>query len=104
MSNNEIETSDFLALISNIIDESTFDKICHWGYNEFDDYNYFYNYCVSCINDMSNSEKIWLNVFCNKMNDGMINLVNIEDCIEYNACSFYFNKDRQLCIVHPRLY
>ncbi len=105
MTDNEIYQTTITDLIGNIIDEETFIKMHNerkqeFGYDEFKNYHDFYNHCVNCINDMTNSEKIWLYVLCNKINEGMINLKIDEHCREFTAFSFYFNKDRQLCITN----
>lgn len=102
MSADESYQDNILDIIDNIIDESTFDRMRNFGYTDFSDYDNFHRFCVDCITDLSRSERIWLNVLCNKINDGMINLVDEESCVEFTACSFYFNKNKELCIVNPR--
>lgn len=102
MSDNEIYPDNILEIIDNIIDESIFDRMYKLGHTDFTNYDTFHRFCVDCITDLPRSDRIWLNVLCNKINDGMINLVDEESCVEFTACSFYFNKNKTLCIVNPR--
>jgi hypothetical protein len=102
MSDNELQHDNILEIIDNIIDETTFDRMRKLGKTDFKNYDDFHRFCVNCITDLTRSERIWLNVFCNQINDGIINIVDEESFVEFTACSFYFNINRELCIVSPR--
>ncbi len=91
-----------IQIFNNIASQSTFERMKCLGYNEFNNYNDFYSHSINCINEMTDSDKVWFNVLCNKINERKINLVDEESCAEFTAYCFYFNINKKLCIVNPR--
>lgn len=86
-----------------IISEYTFERIIDYN-DDYKNTTYeeFLNFNKECINLLSHNEKEWLTTLCNKINNNQICLVDEESCVEWEAYCFYYNKNKQLCLIHPR--
>lgn len=65
-------------------------------YAEFLDWN------QACLNAMSDADIAWLMGLCTRLKDGALNLMDMEPCVTWTADAIYFDKNKKLCIVHPR--
>jgi hypothetical protein len=103
MSTTEIKNA--LKLTTFIIDKDTFQRLVNLNRikeSPFDSYSNFYDHNMKCIGDLIDSDREWLLTLCNKMHSKMINLVDEESCVEFQAYAFYFNAEKKLCITNPR--
>ena len=99
------EIQNALKLTTYIISEYTFKRLVNLAEIHkypFDTYSNFYDHNMKCIGDLIDSDREWLLTLCNKMHCKMINLVDEESCVEFEAYAFYFNADKKLCITNPR--
>ena len=86
-----------------IIDEYSFDRMRDMNEDlDFSNYKKFLEHNIQCINELPDDDKMWLHTLCKKLKSKMINLVDNEHCVEFGADSFYFNKNKKLCISNPR--
>jgi hypothetical protein len=103
MSTQDVQNA--LELTKFIIDRYTFERLVDLAEIHkypFDTYSSFYDHNIKCISDLTDTNKEWLLTLCNKMKDRMINLVDEESCVEFEAHAFYFNAKKELCITNPR--
>jgi hypothetical protein len=94
---------NFSILYNYLIDEHTFDRIVSYSDTyPFADYDTFMEFNKNCINELNDKEKDWLCVLCLKFGKQKVNLVDEENCVEMKATNFYFNMQKEICIVNPR--
>ena len=93
----------FSILYNYLIDEHTFDRAMSQSDDfVFKDYDTFMEFNKNCINELTDKEKDWLCVLCLKIGKHKINLVDEENCVEMKATNFYFNMQKEICILNPR--
>jgi len=63
-------------------------------------YSEFLNWNTECLNKQSKEDLDWIHGLCTRSRK--INLVDLEDCQEWETHGIYFNMKGELCIYHPR--
>ncbi len=66
------------------------------SYEQFIDWNF------KCINELSDEDKSFLKILCNKINNKKIGQMDLESCVVFETCSIFFDKNKNLVIVNPR--
>ena len=85
-----------------IVDQYTFDRMKDMKTNVIQSYQEFLSFNIQCINELTDDDKTWLIVLCQKLKSNMIRLVDTEHCQEFEGDTFYFNNKKKLCITNPR--
>ena len=67
-----------------------------------DDYDEFYNWNKSCLEKMSYEDQIWVWGLCKRLGSSNVGMMDMEDCGIWTADQFFFDKNKKLCVVHPR--
>jgi hypothetical protein len=87
-----------------LMDESMYGRVQDFNdeyvdtpFDEFEAWN------MKCVNELSPKDLEWLNGLCDRINvGGRIKMVDHEDCGVWTAICIYFDKNKNICIVHPR--
>jgi hypothetical protein len=85
-----------------IIDDGDFHRLKSRGDEVYATMTYkdFLIWNVNCISELEQFDEIMLRKICERIQNRKLILVDIEHCIGFAASAFYFNKDKQLCIVN----
>ena len=67
-----------------------------------DDYDVFYNWNKTCLEEMHDEELIWIWGLCNYIKGSHMKMMDLEDCGIWTADQYFFDKNKKLCVVHPR--
>jgi hypothetical protein len=91
-------------IIQHLVDEDDHDRMKAIGYKGVADLNYydFIQWNISCLEKLSTEEQAWVLVLCKKISECTIGMMDMECCSIWKAYGFYYDTDRNLCIVHPR--
>ena len=79
-----------------------FDFKCRGIDTEVEDYEGFRAWNVKCLEEMSDSTRMWVWELCKYLKDYNLGMMDMEDCGIWTADQFFFDKNKKLCIVHPR--
>jgi hypothetical protein len=94
------------SIMSYIVCEESFGRMYDFkckGIEGFaDDYGAFYNWNKTCLEEMSDSTRTWVWGLCNCLKDSNLGMMDLEDCGIWTADQLFFDKNKKLCIVHPR--
>jgi hypothetical protein len=88
-----------------IVDDSTFERMLLYDdRNEWNNMTYagFILWNTKCFEELEADHRQDVLRICSSIKRQFIKLVDEENCCEMSACSIYFNKNKQLCIVNPR--
>jgi hypothetical protein len=69
---------------------------------EFDSYTTFEAWNIECVNALSMGDRQVLQAIVTMLTKDSLNIVVMNTCTEWSAGGFYYNKKKQLCLVHPR--
>ena len=85
-----------------IIDDGDFQRLKSMGDELYATMSYkdFLIWNVNCISQLDQFDEIMLRKICERIQNRKLILVDIEHCTEFAASAFYFNQDKQLCIVN----
>lgn len=93
------------TLANFIVDNSTFERMISYDdKNSWNDMTYadFILWNTKCFEELETDYQDDVLRICSSIKRKFIKLVDEENCCEMTACSIYFNKNKQLCIVNPR--
>jgi hypothetical protein len=98
--------ADFLTnTLTHLVDSDSFERMqdlkCS-GLNNFVSYDDFVIWNKQCIMELPFDDHIWIFGLCNKLKASKIGMMNMEDCGVWTAYAFFYDKEKKLCIVHPR--
>jgi len=65
-------------------------------------YVQFIAWNIEQIKKLSNDERDWLQGLCQRIYVNKIRQIDLEGCVEWESCGFYYNIQGHLCIMHPR--
>jgi len=88
-----------------IVDHSIFERIVRFNHEKvWNDTTYaeFILWNSKCFEELEEDYQQDVLRICKSIGRQFIRLVDEEHCCEFTACSVYFNKNKQLCIVNPR--
>jgi hypothetical protein len=92
-------------ILSHLLEDCEFERMQHFEPNNITgmhDYAAFIAWNARCISDLSNEDREGLKQVCSLLKKGKLKMVDMEECCEWKASSFYFNANKELVIVHPR--
>jgi len=90
-------------IIKYLVAECEFERMV--DFNEklgFENYHDFLVWNMQCIIELSADDRTMITGLCTRLNNNTFKMVDMEDCHEWTASAYYFNNNKQLCIVHPR--
>lgn len=94
-----------LFMASFILDEE-YNRIWDIGSNEkksiHQNYGEFYDFNLRCIEESSDEDRNFLMVICRRLQVRSIEIMHMVDCIKSGADSFYFSKDKTICLCSSR--
>ena len=99
-----------MELIENImsfcVDDDSYERMFDFKSKGIDtqveNYEEFYNWNKKCVEEMAYEDKLWLNGLCMRLKNSKLGMMDLEDCGIWTADQFFFDKNKKLCIVHPR--
>lgn len=62
----------------------------------------FINWNIKCINELSKERQDWLYNLCLLIKNKEITMMDEEHCTLWTASKIFFDKNKKLCIIHPR--
>jgi len=62
----------------------------------------FISWNMEQINNLSLEDREWLNGLCRRIRVDKIRQMDLENCVEWDSCGFYYDPRGHLCIMHPR--
>jgi hypothetical protein len=65
-------------------------------------YTQFLDWNIKCIDELSDEDKLFLRILCNKISNKNIGQMDLESCVVFTTCSIFFDKNKKLIIVNPR--
>ena len=79
-----------------------FDFKCRGINTRVEDYEGFRAWNLKCLEEMSYEDKVWVWGLCKRLGSSSVGMMDMEDCGIWTADQFFFDKNKKLCIVHPR--
>ena len=79
-----------------------FDLECNGVDTEVEDYEGFRAWNIKCLGEMTYKEQTWIWELCKRIGSSNLGMMDMEDCGIWTADQFFFDKNKKLCIVHPR--
>jgi hypothetical protein len=72
--------------------------------DEYNDMSYpqFITWNMEKIAQLSDEDRAWLRGLCRRIHVDNIRQVDLDSCVEWDSCGFYYNPRGRLCIMHPR--
>jgi len=98
-------TTPAINIMSYLVTEHDFERMQAYnssGIAGLNSYHEFLGWNIACVNALSELDRFVLEALCAQLNAGAVNLVDMESCVEWAACGFYYNQQKALCIIHPR--
>jgi len=62
----------------------------------------FVTWNLEKIKSLSPDDKQWMAGLCRRIRVDKIRQVDMESCVEWDSCGFYYDPRGHLCIMHPR--
>lgn len=62
----------------------------------------FITWNLEQIKNLSNDDIDWLKGLCRRIRVDKIRQMDLENCVEWDSCGFYYDPRGHLCIMHPR--
>jgi hypothetical protein len=93
------------TLVKFIVDAVVFERMARFNpEKDWEDKTYaeFILWNAKCFEELEEDCQQDILRICKSIGRQFIRLVDEEHCCEFTACSVYFNKNKQLCIVNPR--
>lgn len=91
-----MDFSKFLA------DEDTFDRMKAYGDYECNSFEEFQRWNEKCIADLNEDDRVWVTGLCKRIEKKKLFMMDEEPCSVHRAYCFYFDKNKNVCIVNPR--
>jgi len=92
-------------IMSYLVDSDSFQRMkdleCS-GVNIFVTYDDFIIWNKQCLNELPFDEHVWILGLCTRLKSSKICMMDLEDCGIWTADAFFYDKDKKLCVVHPR--
>ena len=79
-----------------------FDFKCKGINTEVENYEEFRAWNIQCLEEMSDEDQTWVWGLCKRIGCSNLGMMDMEDCGIWTADQFFFDKNKKLCIVHPR--
>ena len=79
-----------------------FDFKCRGIDMENENYAAFRAWNIKCLEEMKYEDQVWVWGLCKRIGSSTIGMMDMEDCGIWTADQFFFDKNKKLCIVHPR--
>ena len=99
------ETEIIQTIMSYVVDGGGYDRM-QWSecrkVDKDTPYEDFLVWNETCINLLTNDERLWLLSLCRMLTKKDVNLMDMESCAVFRANAIYFGLDKKLCIVNPR--
>jgi hypothetical protein len=65
-------------------------------------YAQFIAWNMEKIKNLSNDDIDWLKGLCRRIRVDKIRQMDLDNCVEWDSCGFYYDPRGHLCIMHPR--
>ena len=62
----------------------------------------FITWNMEQISKLSDDDRAWLKGLCRRIRVDKIRQVDLDTCVEWDSCGFYYDPRGHLCIMHPR--
>lgn len=62
----------------------------------------FLDWNIRCIKELSDEDKVFFKILCNKIINQKIGQMDLEDCGVWESYSLFFDLKKNIVIVHPR--
>ena len=92
-----------VKILKHVVEEYCYERMLDHDCRDVDNtlsYENFLAWNKKCIEELSSADIRWLGVFCDRLNK--IGMMDMEDCGVWKADSFYYDKNKNIVIVHPR--
>lgn len=89
-------------IMSHCIDSNSYGRMFDFKCNVFEDYEGFMEWNIKCLEEMSHEDQVWMWDLCKRLKDCNIGMMDLEECGIWTADQFFFDKNKKICIVHPR--
>jgi hypothetical protein len=91
--------------MSHVVPECYYERMdfqeCKGTFRE-ETYNDFLAWNKSCLEELSFDDVKWVWGLCDRMNHGRIGMMDMEDCGIWEADTVFYDRNKNLIIVHPR--
>ena len=65
-------------------------------------YNEFLAWNITCINELTDDDKLLLQLLCNKILNNKMKQMDLESCAVFESHSLFYDTNKNLVIVNPR--
>jgi hypothetical protein len=79
-----------------------FDFKCEGIYTEVEDYAAFREWNIKCLGEMNYEDQVWVWGLCRRIGGFNVGMMDMDNCGIWTADQFFFDKNKKICIVHPR--
>jgi len=101
-----MSTEECLELFNKIkLDSHDYDRMVDHdcsGIKTILSYDQFLDWNIRCIKELSDEDKVFFKILCNKIINRNIKQMDLEDCGVWVSESLFFDLKKNIVIVHPR--
>ena len=95
--------NDIQYIMNMLLDEYDFDRMLnHDMAGSFQNYADFLSYNERIIRELPADDLAVLRRLCGMIKTSVVNLMDLESCVEFQSGGIYYNSNGQLCIYNPR--
>jgi hypothetical protein len=98
-------TEQYQYILSFLVEEFEFERMKELECRHIDHsmtYAEFHEWNTLCLSEQAPDYDPWLLRLCQLMKDNQICLMDLESCAVFEACAFFYDKNKRLCIINPR--
>ena len=85
-----------------LVKMDTFERMQNYGDYDCPSFEEFQAWNLQCIADLDAEDRVWITGLCKRISKRALKLMDEETCSAHTAYWFYFDKDKNVCIVNPR--
>lgn len=85
-----------------LVNDDTFKRRQDYGDYECPSFEEFHAWNLQCIADLDMEDSAWLTGLCKRISKKALSIMDEESCSVFRAYGFYFDKNKNICIVNPR--